>query len=342
MRLISGNSFNSTSGTPLAINEDGVMYGIDNLGFSLSKAVHRWLQTNVVYNSHSKILSLHALSSGAFLFGTSDGGVYRIENDVITKVFEYPTGYMEMWSVSSHQSKVVIGQYGAKGECFNVYISQDDGRNFDLLYTIPYHENSHVHHPMYDPYTDDIWVSNGDGPTWCLRKSSPPYDEWEVMAYDDPTAMIATKDYVLLGKDFGNPNFFGTNNGVIRWNRQTGDFDRVLDVTDWENGNELWNHATFFMYYDRAADHVYMGTQRRAGYDSNWKFGLWVSKGTPYTEWELVTSLSMSDGYRGFLQLSKYKNVLYAWVITEDLSPLCMEVRMGPVLRTKSKMRVTQ
>lgn len=345
IRNTTGSAWGAGSGAPVAVGGSGDMYGVDDAldypgsGNSLHKSRFRWAETSLI-KKYTPIRNVHILESGAVLFGEKN--IYRIDEITgdISLVFTYPDGcYMEIFSISSSGKNVVLADYGARGVARKVYLSSDDGKTFTQIFEIPYDANHHVHVAHYDKYTDQIWVTHGDDEGSSIYVADPPYNTFTSIHADQPTAIACTPSYVLFGKDYNPYSPLGGENGVIRYNRITGVFDRVLTLTKTTDAD--YDQATFSMFYDPEKDTVYMATNNRSTAPADTtRFGVWRSKGEPYEVWEQIADLNYAQGYRGFLKIAGiYKNILYAWAQDNDFKAHCYEIRLGPVLRTRNKLR---
>lgn len=109
-----------------------------------------------------------------------------------------------------HGNKIVIGEYGDKTKVDGgkrVYLSEDYGKSFSLIYTRPKQagQGMHIHLCVFHPTNPNIiYVSFGDSPYSNLIKLTKGETEWAAETTDlpcQPTAALACGNKLLMGAD---------------------------------------------------------------------------------------------------------------------------------------------
>lgn len=128
-----------------------------------------------------------------------------------TKVITASSGYFSgAYGKSVRGNVVLYSTYGDK-DALNpprhLYISRDYGRTFKevevrAIADMPDANHFHLHDCEYDPFTDRIWVSNGDQTNSAIQFSDDWGESWHVISgKGQPTNIIALPDRILLGTD---------------------------------------------------------------------------------------------------------------------------------------------
>lgn len=228
---------------------------------------------------------------GAWLLvGTMNGYVYRIAvgGSTATEVLHMTTSgaLARNWSFASKGDLVFVGEYGAKTTEDNarrVYRSDDAGETWAEVFQIYHGVGAHVHKLLLDPYTDILWVANGDGTPMRLTKLSPPNYNSGVEVFTDmqPTDGIAFQDYFLWAMD-------STPLGVMRHIKSDDSKTLVLDLpTQYpalsDTAYSMLQGPDGAVYFSTHPD----VTPTKPG-------AIWKSY-APFTNWDLLTTLQ-TDG----------------------------------------------
>jgi hypothetical protein len=139
-----------------------------------------------------------------------------------------PGAYPTPFSWSHWGPRVMVSEYGPKiasnGTGVNaryVWMSEDYGRTWKLIYDLGALIGRHVHGVCVDPYWDRLWITTGDDQNSTIY-SDDLGAAWHTAeftsAVDGPnqvTSILAMPQCVLFGTD-------GTPNGVLRISRSQG------------------------------------------------------------------------------------------------------------------------
>jgi len=128
-----------------------------------------------------------------------------------TKVITASSGHFSpSYGKSVRRNVVLYTTYGDK-DALNpprhLYISRDFGRTFvekevRAIADMPDANHFHLHDCEYDPFTDRIWVSNGDRDNSAIQFSDDWGESWYVISgKSQSTNIIALPDRILLGTD---------------------------------------------------------------------------------------------------------------------------------------------
>jgi hypothetical protein len=224
-------------------------------------------------------------------------------------VLDFTKGRAVTFSVSAMGNKIAVAEYGNKlatdgTNARKVYLSEDDGLTFREIYDTGGVYGSHPHKVIFDTFTSDLWISQGDDENAKMYKLSSPYNSPVLISSEhQPTSAVLHKDYILFGQD--NPTY-----GVLRYNRTTGIIDHpfVLDGTNADL-------AIFALCC--VGDYAYAGT-----IDT-----LYVSK-APFDTWEVMDTITY--GVNNWGKLFPFNGYLYGFKHFKESTP--------PVWRVKHKV----
>jgi len=173
---------------------------------------------------HKRLLSAHRLASRLFRqyvggFAVSTRGVrYAIARDGIYRAFRGDLQMRRVFSVSrgsrplnftlDPKDRLVFGEYGRNPERHEimVYISEDEGRTFDVAFTFAAGSIRHVHNVLYDHDLGKYWVFVGDynhEPGIGLFDADFSHLEWLLRGGQDARVVsaIVEDDALLYGTD---------------------------------------------------------------------------------------------------------------------------------------------
>jgi hypothetical protein len=279
------------SGLPHCVTPNGYIYGVyynENGAESLVQSVNGWdtvmVKCSLPANA-GKVVSMYAVSDTIILIGTISGKIFRSMSPFssVSLIFTMATSgaYAQNWSWASKGSLVFVGEYGFKDTTNNarrVYKSTDSGATFTETYQIPQVADTHVHKLLLDPYTDILWISNGDSVAGrALRKLEPPNYNVATTVFTtiQPTWGIAYQDYILWVQD-SNPY------GVYKHNKADDTLELVLNLSTLY---PTYADTAYCAYAD--ADGTFYFTTNPDSLPT--RSAIVLKSVAPHTTWELVT-----------------------------------------------------
>ena len=297
-------------GVPNAMQSDGTLWGF--LERDVLRSTNGWATAQTVTTlpvDMYRIAAIHLLddddtliiSHGNVRFGSSLFR-YVISTDTLTgPVLEFPVGYAVNWNLDSHGDLVFASEYGNRLNDDNprrIYKSTDAGETFALACVLDEGSGSHIHRVLYDPHTNVLWASQGDGAFAKLfRIDGPDHDTPVQVRATQPTAGVLNADYILWGED-GGPR------GVSRYTKATEVFDFPLDLG--VVGGGAFADYVFSMRMD-ANERAYASTAGSASGHS--KIGVFYAD-PPYESWHL---LAWHDEPVGIFHLAAVSDDVIWW-----------------------------
>lgn len=301
---------------PMAVDSNGRVYGIARLGVTTGEPVEVLVRaTNwkgdfsvraTIGKNGTLVAHVALINDDILLISYLNGDVdrYVVSSNTKTNVFSFTIGYASTWSITSKGDLVFAGEYGPKSLPDNsrrVYKSTDAGQTWELAFETDNSNQAHIHKVLLDPYTDVLWVSQGDGSVnQKIFKVEPPYTTPVVDATGyQPTDGVATENYILWGKDSGT-------RGVLRYNKFTGEYDIPLDLSGTPYA------AYIFSMAKDSLGNVYAGTYP---YNLNGniaeKTSLWKGLPPDYSAWELIGEYPTHRGSIRHIVTATASDVLY-------------------------------
>ncbi len=201
----------------LATSFDGNLYGLAYDGnytrmfrtTDLGKTFEFGIRTMDI--GYGGPVSINVFRDGSVAIATKDGYLLHLDSfdtSDITVVENTGGGGFEDLSVSSYEDEnkkiVLAGEYSHTSHMKKIWISEDGGESYRVLKegdTLS-SGNNHWHCVVYDPYSDGIWASQGDGLN-ARTYYTPDYGEtWEepILGHQ-PTLIKPFKDRVIFGED---------------------------------------------------------------------------------------------------------------------------------------------
>lgn len=219
---------------------DGLYYvtdGLNNLYSSTDLQDYTLVKTfdegNItsVYITDSGIMYLCTDPDTDWITGIGGAQILRSTNYVdFVNVHNLTRGYAELWSWSSYENQLLIGEYGPDNG--TVWKSSNNGFNYEIILEMPKVYRSHVHKVAIDPWNPtnywvsgsdnssymDIWVSKDSGINWENFSKKSVYPSGTSFGIGDaihPTDIEFTEDYVFFGHDIGTYTLSRTSRDTI-------------------------------------------------------------------------------------------------------------------------------
>jgi len=226
----------------LTLGGQGHVYG--SRGKSLYQIIDNGKSESLLYTFSNKVSAIHVREDGLMIVATDDDHwdplkpcrVYRSDDGgrsfQQTKAIE--GGSVLWWSIDSDSvGRVYLAEYGPqkKGMSKTLWRSDDDGMSWRAVYRAPDEDKIHLHRIAVDPYTDDLWLTIGDGTHRAMLTSSDHGDHWKQVERMQATAVAFAEDAIYWGQDKKSKP------GVMRYDRNTGTFTR------WFNPRKQGNYS---------------------------------------------------------------------------------------------------
>lgn len=114
---------------------------------------------------------------------------------------------------------IFVGGYDHTTDRKQMVVSKDGGRTFELLRNggTLNSGNNHWHSVIYDPYSDMVWLSEGDGDNSKILYTQDWGVSWDTISGTHPTTMYPFLGRVVFGRDKT-----GEKPGIDVWDRETG------------------------------------------------------------------------------------------------------------------------
>ncbi len=251
----------------LSLGTDGTVYGAR--AHELYRVIDNGNQIEPLYQFDDPITGIHQTASGLLIVATDKGRwssttpsrIYRSRDG--GSQFEWvktiESGTVLHWSISSDaEDRIFLGEYGPQqvGMSKTVWRSSDQGDSWQVVFSAPNRDKVHIHRVAVDPYTEDVWVTVGDGKNRVMQRSQDHGDSWQQMARDQSLGVVFLPDAIYWGRDEkGNP-------GVTRFDRRTQKFGNALQLD--ERGN--FGGSIYTMTSDSSGA-IYAATMKYADQD---------------------------------------------------------------------------
>lgn len=257
----------------------------------------------------ARITAIYPVNDNTLLVGTNSGRVYRsiAPFNTCTEVLKMTgtLGYPWTWSFTSKGNLVFTSEYGMKdispeANARRVYKSTDGGVTWTQNYIIPHTNNAHVHKILLDPFTDILWVTNGDGASvrGVTKLIPPDYTQAEIVFTSiQPTGGIAFPDFIIWIQD--NAPY-----GVYKHTKSTNSLELILDLT--KDFPEYADTGFEGLIYNPDEKCIYYGTNPSVNKTKT--TGVFRSL-YPFNQWELIAAYpNVNDIYKGINHFAKCKN----------------------------------
>lgn len=88
----------------------------------------------------------------------------------LDKIFVIPRGSKPLNICIASSGNLYFGEYfqNMGKQAVNIYGSEDNGQNWNVVYTFPEGNINHIHGLFFDKYTNRIWVATGDRENECI------------------------------------------------------------------------------------------------------------------------------------------------------------------------------
>lgn len=130
------------------------------------------------------------------------------------------------WSIASDANGAIyIGEYGPTiaGVSRNVWKSSDEGHSWDVVFQAPSREGVHIHRVAVDPFTQDLWITVGDGrDNRGIFRSRDGGRAFKRELDSQATAVAFTEDAIYWGEDHRK------SGRITRLDRASGEAREVL------------------------------------------------------------------------------------------------------------------
>ncbi len=226
----------------LTLGARGSVYG--SRGNGLYRIIEKGQNISPIYTFPDKVTAIHESKDGLLIVATDDDHwdplkpckVYRStdggQNFEQTKTIK--GGSALWWSIDSDSAgRVYLAEYGPqrKGLSKTLWRSDDAGLNWNAIYTAPDKDRVHLHRIAVDPYTDDLWLTVGDGTNRAMLTSNDHGDHWHQVQRLQSTAVAFSEDGIFWGRDKKSKS------GVLRYDRKSKTFSR------WFNPRKQGNYS---------------------------------------------------------------------------------------------------
>ena len=158
------------------------------------------------------IVSMNVFKDGTVAIATSGGHLVHLESfdaEDFTLVKDTGAGFAN-FSVNAYEDNekkiVIAGEYSHTNFAKNLWLSEDGGLTYSLLKVgdTLNSGNNHWHAVAYDPYSDGIWASQGDGPNARIYFTDDYGITWQYVEGYQPTLIYPMPDRVIFGEDSSN------------------------------------------------------------------------------------------------------------------------------------------
>jgi hypothetical protein len=306
--------------TPTSIARDGTWYGVS--GTVLEKSTDYGDSWSEIYrlDTSDRAAQIHVLEDGTLLLITQNGRILKsnVSHTEFEEKVQMASPDIKMSSrfgVNIYSNLAFVAEYGDKNGTNpprRVYMSDDFGETWRVIFEPEVRSNYHTHDVAYDPYEDIVWVVNGDG----VENSNVHYstdfgDSWTTVYIDGEcpnqfTSILPMSNCVLFLSD-------NRHDGVYRWDRiQSGiaSVDQILlepayTINRENDGPEMIGNRGFVDYAGDGA--AYFGYAQfhtnvkdpaivyatRNGYDF---YKIWNSDYMPFQDTQGFIGISGVDG----------------------------------------------
>ncbi|MFT5115738.1 MAG: photosystem II stability/assembly factor-like uncharacterized protein [Parasphingorhabdus sp.] len=250
-------------------------------------------QITLVNRFSDKINAIHFASSG--LYVATDNNHWEAEKPCriyrsvdggqsFKQIWTMQDSSVLWWSITSNsKGDVFLGEYGPRdiGISKRVWRSTNEGETWQVVFQADNNDRLHIHRVIVDPFTDDIWITVGDGSknrgAFVSRDGA---DSWQRLLDTQATSIIFTSNAVYFGEDHRK---YGR---VSRYDRDSGQYEEVFQAADFGNyGGSVYDLGL------GDGGNVYVPTMK---YDNQDHIAsLWTGRGD---KWKLLLRLESHAG----------------------------------------------
>lgn len=162
----------------------------------------------------AEITNLYNLNGSSDILISKKGIFKREKNsNEFHKVFNIPRGSRPLnLCIDNKNGSLYFGEYFPNFEKDEVYIycSNDNGKNWNIVYTFKKGNINHIHGLFYDKFTDYIWVVTGDIENECIIgysddsfnsfkevfRGGQEYRTCNLMFYEDEILFVTDSQYI--------------------------------------------------------------------------------------------------------------------------------------------------
>ncbi len=265
----------------LTLGGSNRVYG--SRGHTLYRIDRNGEQATPIFHFDQSISGIHERQNGLLLVAT-DGGRWDsskpcriyISNDGgkhFHQTHILPHSVALWWSISSDQSgNIYLGEYGPQqqGMSKQVWRSSDDGESWLVVFTAEDKDKVHIHRVAVDPFTQNVWLTIGDGDNRQMWRSKDQGRHWSRGKKDQATAVAFSANSIFWGKDEkGAP-------GILHFDRETQQFSTIFNPQSYGNyGGSIYDMAiaedgNLYVPFMKYADQDHIASLWR-GKDDQWQ-----------------------------------------------------------------------
>lgn len=217
----------------LTLGASGRVFG--SKGWELFRINDGGQDTTFLYRFKNRISAIHERADGLIIVATDDGRwdpqklcrVYRSQDggQSFTQIKSIEGGTLLWWSLDSDRDgRLYMAEYGPHKRHMSktLWRSINDGDSWQVIYEAPDKAKAHLHRIAVDPYSDELWLTRGDGKYRDMLKSVDHGDSWAEVKRLQSTAVAFSPDAIYWGRDKKNAP------GVLRYDRQSGEFSNYF------------------------------------------------------------------------------------------------------------------
>jgi len=276
----------------LSLGGTGTVYG--SLGNKLYRVVEQGQDKQQIHRFSSTISAIHERDDGLLVVATDDDHwdpqkpcrIYRSSDagETFDQVKTIQGGAALHWSIDSDRAgRIYLAEYGPQkvGMSKTLWRSDDDGTHWRAIYKAPDKDKIHLHRIAVDPYTDDLWLTAGDGTHRAMLTSNDHGESWRQVERLQSTAVAFTEHAIFWGRDKkGKP-------GVLRYDRHTQNFKTEFNPRSHGNfGGSVYEllylpSGELIVPFVKYPDQTHVAT---------------VWRGRPDGEWNMLIQLASEQG----------------------------------------------
>jgi len=224
----------------LSLGGQGHVYG--SRGVALYRITDNATQIEPLFIFKNRISAIHEREDGLLIVATDDGRwqadkpcrIYRSRDGGrrFEQIKTIEGGTVLWWSLDSDQGgRLYLAEYGPQkqGMSKTLWRSEDDGDSWRVIFKAPDENKIHLHRIAVDPYTEDLWLTIGDGKNRNMLHSTDHGDHWQQVDRIQATAVAFGPDAIYWGRDKkGKP-------GLLRYDRKGQRFETYFNPRKYGN-----------------------------------------------------------------------------------------------------------